>query len=729
MGWFEEQIEQRKKASDDAFEEAFYKVADSVTGKNVYKAMQDDAKTTRDAFEAVLKYYRVKMKDLPPEITDVHEQLDYLIRPEGMMTRNVKLQKGWYKDAYGAMLGTLKKDGTLISLIPGKISGYTFYDPKTRKIRKVNKETEKLIDDEGICFYRQFPLRKLRVVDLGIFALKSLQVNDFIFYGILTLIGTGLGMLVVNINKVLMSNVLEYGNLTVLLACSFFLICSQLSQMIFGVANSLYTQRFNKKMDLNIESATMMRVLSLPPSFFKEYSSGELSSRTGYINSLCDTITNAIFSTGFNAIFSLAYITQIMKFAPMLVVPSIVITIATLGFSIFSTLITMKINKKKMEQKSKEVGLGYSIINGIKKIKLAGAEKLIFSKWANLYAEGAKLEYNPPLFVKYNGVISTTIGLVGTVVMYYFSVESGVSVSNYYAFNSAYGMLSGAFTSLAGMALTFATIKPIMEMAKPLLDVEPEVSEGKQQITDVSGNIEINNLSFRYSEKSPYVIDGLNLTIRPGQYVAIVGKTGCGKSTLMRLLLGFETPEKGSIYYDGKDIANIELRSLRRKIGVVMQSGSLFMGDIYSNIVISAPELTLDEAWEAAEKAGIADDIRKMPMGMHTLIAEGAGGISGGQKQRIMIARAIAPKPKILMLDEATSALDNITQKIVSESLDKEKCTRIVIAHRLSTIKQCDRIIVLDKGHIIEDGTYEELIKNNGYFAELVDRQRIGEKI
>ena len=227
----------------------------------------------------------------------------------------------------------------------------------------------------------------------------------------------------------------------------------------------------------------------------------------------------------------------------------------------------------------------------------------------------------------------------------------------------------------------------------------------------------------------PYVIDGLNLTIKSGQYVAIVGKTGCGKSTLMRLLLGFEKPDKGSIYYDGKNMNDIELRSLRRKIGVVMQNGSLFMGDIYSNIVISAPELSLDDAWEAARQAGIAEDIEKMPMGMNTLIAEGAGGISGGQKQRIMIARAIAPKPKILMFDEATSALDNITQKIVSDSLDKLNCTRIVIAHRLSTIKQCDRIIVLDKGNIIEDGTYEELIKNNGYFAELVERQQIGEKI
>jgi ABC-type bacteriocin/lantibiotic exporter with double-glycine peptidase domain len=385
----------------------------------------------------------------------------------------------------------------------------------------------------------------------------------------------------------------------------------------------------------------------------------------------------------------------------------------------------MKISKKKMEQSAKESGLDYAIVNGVKKIKLAGAEKLVFAKWANLYAEGAKLEYNPPFFIKYNGVISSSIGLVTTIVMYYFAVESGVSVADYYAFNSAYGMLSGAFMSVASMALTFANIKPIMEMAKPLLDAEPEISEGKQVITKVSGNIEINNLSFRYDEKMPYVIDGLNLTIKPGQYVAIVGKTGCGKSTLMRLLLGFEKPDKGSIYYDGKDMNNIELRSLRRKIGVVMQNGSLFMGDIYSNIVISAPELTVDDAWEAARQAGIAEDIEKMPMGMNTLIAEGAGGISGGQKQRIMIARAIAPKPKILMFDEATSALDNITQKIVSDSLDKLNCTRIVIAHRLSTIKQCDRIIVLDKGNIIEDGTYEELIQKGGYFAELVERQRL----
>lgn len=207
--------------------------------------------------------------------------------------------------------------------------------------------------------------------------------------------------------------------------------------------------------------------------------------------------------------------------------------------------------------------------------------------------------------------------------------------------------------------------------------------------------------------------------------MAIVGKTGCGKSTLMRLMLGFEKPQRGAVYFDGKDIASMDLKSLRRNIGVVMQSGKLFQGDIFSNITISAPQLTLDDAWEAARMAGMEEDIRQMPMGMNTLISEGQGGISGGQRQRLMIARAIAPKPKILMFDEATSALDNITQKTVSESLDGLKCTRIVIAHRLSTIRHCDRILVLDQGKIVEDGSYEELLEKKGFFSELVERQRV----
>ena len=297
--------------------------------------------------------------------------------------------------------------------------------------------------------------------------------------------------------------------------------------------------------------------------------------------------------------------------------------------------------------------------------------------------------------------------------------------SDYIAFFSAYGLVLGAFMSLAGVVQASAQIGPYLDMMKPVLEAEPEIAEDKEIITSISGRIEMNDVSFRYSEETPFVIDGMNLKVRAGEYVAIVGKSGCGKSTLVRLLLGFEKPERGAIYYDGKDMAGLDLRSLRRRIGAVTQDGSLFAEDVYSNITISAPHLTVDDAWEAAEIAGIADDIRAMPMGMKTMISEGSGGVSGGQKQRLMIARAVAPKPRVLILDEATSALDNRTQKQVSEALDALACTRIVIAHRLSTIKNCDRILYLEGGRIVEDGTYDELIAAGGLFAELVERQRL----
>ncbi len=275
------------------------------------------------------------------------------------------------------------------------------------------------------------------------------------------------------------------------------------------------------------------------------------------------------------------------------------------------------------------------------------------------------------------------------------------------------------------IALTAAKVKPILEMAEPFLATEPETSEDKQIVTGISGGIELNHVSFRYSEESPYILDDLSLKIQPGEYVAVVGRSGCGKSTLVRLLLGFEKPEKGTICYDGRDMAEIDLPSLRKQIGTVMQDAGLFQGSIYDNIVITAPQLTLDDAWDAAEKAGIAEDIQAMPMGMHTMISEGQGGISGGQRQRIMIARAIAPNPKLMIFDEATSALDNKTQRQVSEALDAMGCTRLVIAHRLSTIRHCDRILVLDGGKVVEDGTYDELIEQGGFFAELVERQRL----
>lgn len=725
MGWFDEQIRDRKKNDDEAFAEAFANMAAAVTGKRVDAALNDDRTVTKDAIDEILKYYHIKSREVPDNISDMNEQLEYLMRPYGIMRRTVKLEGKWYRDAVGAMLGVLKESGRVVALLPSGLSGYSYYDYETGRKRKINRRNVHLFEEEAIAFYKPFPLKKMSIPSLAKYIVHALSAADLVMIALVTLALSLVGMITPMLNKLLFGRVLMSGSVRLLASIAVFSVCVSISTLLITAVKNMITARIETKLNISVEAATMMRVMSLPADFFKQYSSGELSSRASQVGVLCRMLVSTVLSTGLTSLFSLIYISQIFAYAPTLVVPALIIILVTVVFSIVSSLVEMNLSTQQMEISGKESGMIYSFITGIQKIRLAGAEKRAFARWGNLYAKSADLEYGPPAFIKLNSVISLAISLVGTIVMYVLAVESGISVADYYAFSTAYGMVSGAFMSLAGIALTAAQIKPILTMVKPFFDAVPEVSDGKQVLTRLSGGIELNNVSFGYSENMPLVIDDLSLKIRPGQYVAIVGKTGCGKSTLMRLLLGFEHPKKGAIYYDGKDLEKIELRSLRRRIGVVMQNGKLFQGDIYSNIVISAPWLSRQDAWEAAELAGIADDIRSMPMGMDTMISEGAGGISGGQRQRLMIARAIAPKPKILMFDEATSALDNITQKKISESLDSLKCTRIVIAHRLSTIKQCDRIIVLDKGKIIEDGKYDELIEKNGFFAELVSRQRL----
>lgn len=725
MGWFDEQIKDRKRNDDDAFAEAFANMASAITGKKIEASLNNDRTVTKNAIDEILKYYHVKSREVPDGISDMNEQLEYLMRPYGIMRRTVKLEEGWYRDAAGAMLGVLAESGRVVALIPTGLSGYSYFDWETGKRRRINRKNQHLFEEEAIAFYKPFPLKKISLPSLAAYIARTLSVSDYVMIGLATLALSLIGMISPLITKLLFDRVLLSGNVRLLIAIAFFSVSVSVSTLLISAVKNMVTARIETKLNISIEAATMMRIMSLPADFFKQYSSGELSSRASQVGALCKMLASTVLSTGLTSIFSLVYISQIFAYAPMLVVPALLIILATVVFSVVSSLVQMKLSTRQMELSGKESGMTYSLITGIQKIKLAGAEKRAFARWGNLYAQSAKLEYGPPAFIELNSVIALAISLVGTLVMYTMAVKSGISVADYYAFDTAYGMVSGAFGALAGIALNVAQIKPMLTMVQPFFDAVPEVSDGKQVLTRLSGGIEMNNVSFRYSENMPLIIDNLSLKIRPGQYVAIVGKTGCGKSTLMRLLLGFEHPQRGAIYYDGKDLERIDLRSLRRRVGVVMQNGKLFQGDIYSNIVISAPWLSQDEAWEAAELAGIADDIRMMPMGMNTIISEGSGGISGGQRQRLMIARAVAPKPKILMFDEATSALDNLTQKKVSESLDALKCTRIVIAHRLSTIKQCDRIIVLDHGKIIEDGKYDELIAKNGFFAELVARQRL----
>ena len=728
MGWFDEQLRERENADNAVFEDSFQAIAGAIMGQRMSQALNDDRQMTTDAIGEILKYYHIKPQEVPESIKDMNEVLEYLMRPSGIMRRSVKLEKGWYKDAVGAMLGTRKDDGSVVALLPFGLTGYRFYDRKIGKYVRVNAKNQEMIEEEAFAFYKPFPLKKMSVGSLMRYILEQIAPADLAMLGASMAAATGIGMILPRLNALLFSDVLASGSVRMLLGIAIYMVCASLSALVIGVVKGFVTARINTKLNLSVEAASMMRVLTLPVAFFKQYNTGELSSRVSYMNPLANQLVNMALSTGLTSLFSLAYISQIFIYAPALVVPALLMTLLTVAVTTATMLLQVSVSKRQMKLAAKESGITHALITGIQKIRLAGAEKRMFARWGTAYSESAALSYNPPIFLKMSGVISMAISLIGTMVLYYAAVNSGVSVSQYYAFNSAYGMVSGAFMALAGIATSVAQIRPILEMVKPIMETVPEIDESKAMVTRLSGGVELNNVSFRYREDMPLILDNLSLKIRPGQYVAIVGKTGCGKSTLMRILLGFEQPQKGAVYYDGRDLKALAPKPLRRRIGTVMQDGRLFMGDIFSNITISAPWLTLKEAWEAAEIAGFAEDIRNMPMGMNTLISEGQGGISGGQRQRLMIARAVAPKPRILMFDEATSALDNVTQKQVSEALDKMKCTRIVIAHRLSTIRQCDRIIVLDGGHIIEDGTYEQLIEKNGYFAELVARQRLDGK-
>lgn len=263
----------------------------------------------------------------------------------------------------------------------------------------------------------------------------------------------------------------------------------------------------------------------------------------------------------------------------------------------------------------------------------------------------------------------------------------------------------------------------MLDRLKPILETLPEYEEDSELPGDLTGDIEIANVSFAYDEASGLVLNDLSVHIESGEYVGIVGASGCGKSTLLKLLLGFEKPQSGKIFYDSKDIDRMDKRELRKKFGVVLQDGRLIGGSIFDNITISSPKATIKDAERVAEQVGLAEDIKRMPMGMHTVVSEMGGTISGGQQQRILIARAIVGKPKILFFDEATSALDNVTQAMVCESLNKLHATRLVIAHRLSTVMDCDRILVMDKGRIVEEGSYEALMEQHGLFYELASRQ------
>ena len=726
MGKFaKSQMETRAELNAAKTERAYAELAASVSPEGSAPPLKvDDVELLDRAVKACLQYIRVKPGETPDSVDDMEERVDWLCRPSGTMHRKVRLDKDWQKEAFGAMLGHLDT-GEPIALIPRGTAGYSYLDPKTGEKVKVSAETAAHIDSRAVLFYRPFPSRPFKKGDLIKFVFSTFSQADYRIVIGAAIVVTLIGLLPAWANQVAFGTVAPSGQVGLVLPIAALLVGVTVATTLISICRNLIMARVSIKLNIAVESATYARVLSLPTKFFKDYAAGELARRVDALTSLCMQISSIVLGSGLSALLSLVYVFQIAAFAPSLTVPALIVVIVEAVLGIVSTLLTVKYERVSMETDAKVSGVVTALLNGIQKIKLAGAEDLAFAKWAKGYSDYARATYNRPTLLNALPAIVGLVGLLGNILIYCMAAVSGVTYDNYMAFNVAFGQTTGAIMALASIAGQVAQAKPKLDLVKPILDADPENDDDRPSVESLTGGIEVSGVTFRYGENLPYILQDLSFKVRPGEYVALVGESGCGKSTIMKLLLGFEEPECGSVFYGPYDVRKVNLRSLRRHIGVVTQDSRLFMGDIFSNITISASSPTHEDAWRAAELAGIANDIRRMPMGMHTIVSEGGGGISGGQRQRIMIARAVCGNRRILMFDEATSALDNIAQKHVADSLAKLNCTRLVIAHRLSTVRECDRILVLADGGIVEEGTYEELLARGGVFADLVARQRI----
>jgi len=723
MSWVEDQIKQREFNDEGIFQESLAGLSDAVLGTDSKYVFMKPDESSKEAIRRIMNYYRIPERRLPKSLTDVQAQIDYLLKPDGIMTREVELRDNWYITSVFPLLVRRKDKNEWTALMPVYPMGYSFIDSQTGKKTRVNQKNEALFERQATTFYRPLPLKRIGIPELSHFVLNNLDKWDIAMLFALEAVIAGIGLILPYINRMMTGTVIATRNIQLFTGIAICLVCFNISRVLFSAHESLINARISTKLSTAVESATIMRVLSLPTDFFSNNSSGELASRIGLVQSICNSITKTILSTGLTSLFALIYIPQLFMFAKTLAVPAIIVILLISLVVIVSSLTRLTYVREQVELNAQESGMSYALIRGVQKIKLAGAEKRSFGNWAKLFEKLLRVQYNLPWFVRQSSAITAAISLMGGVVIYACALKSNIGASNFYVFNSIYGMVMGAFLSMAGIAETIAAIKPQIELIKPFLDAEPEINENKIPVQKLGGDIELENVSFRYQPEGPDILKDISLKIKPGEYLAIVGASGCGKSTLMRIMLGFLKPGKGAVYYDGKNIESIDIRSLRRRIGTVLQDGKLLRGTIYSNITLTAPYLSVDEAMQAAEIAGIADDIKEMPMGIMTMVTDGTGSVSGGQKQRILIARAIAPKPDLLFFDEATSALDNITQKKVCDALDALNCTRVVIAHRLSTIRHCDRIIVMNKGRIYEEGTYEELMEKKDMFYDLVKRQ------
>ncbi|MBR3622552.1 MAG: NHLP bacteriocin export ABC transporter permease/ATPase subunit [Selenomonadaceae bacterium] len=660
-----------------------------------------------------------------------------LAQKGGMQMRLVTLEDGWHKKDTGVIIGFYQRKGgekSLAAIIPVNPERYRVYLFDRQEGFDLTDDEIGNISKDAFLVFAGFPTRALKIWDLIKFMFTRCWAADYraiifasLFAGLIPLVAP-------IITETVFEDIIPIYDRQALATVTQVMMVTAFTTAALSIVRSIAVLRISTKIELNAEAAMWGRLMSLPAKFFRRYTVGELASRMGGISVAKSLASGEFVGSIFSFVFSFWSIFLMCYYSIKLTAAALVVWAV---YSIFIAFVYRRVlffQRKIIEAGNISSGTVQQIFAGLPKFRIQGAEEEAYRLWAKTFGEHFNWSLKLRWQNNYTSIIGSIQPFVLNLILYFIAVYGieeigpngqkivGISYAQFIAFSAAYSSFNGVLNGVIGLISQYFGIQPQIENFKPILEEVPEPVNNKRDADELSGAVEVKDLTFGYEGAPMDVIHNVSFKITAGEHVAIVGPSGSGKSTLVRLLLGFEEPKKGAVLFDGNDLSDLNLPSVRSQMGVVLQNGQLMTGDIYTNIV-GTRLLTQDDAWRAAEEAGIAEDIAMMPMGMQTLISEGSSNISGGQRQRIMIARALVGKPKILIFDEATSALDNRAQSTVTNSLDKLAATRIVVAHRLSTIQDCDRIIVMNKGEVAETGTFDELMEKGGLFKELVERQ------
>ncbi len=657
-------------------------------------------------------------------------QLNAIAQASNVRVRKIILRDTWWKEENGHLLAFLKEEKTPVALLQKTSTSYVLKDPVTGEEKVVTNEVASTLDPIAYMFFYGFDGAMTSLKNIWNFAFNGIK-KDSNYLIIAALAGSMIGLLVPILSGVLFDDVIPTADRSLLIEVFVIMLMIGIVTAGLQLVQGVLQLRVETKSSINLQAGVMDHLLRLPVSFYKKYTAGDLTNRALSINGIKQILSNTVMTAVLSGAFSFVNLILLFYYQSSLAWIGVGLAVAAVLFIAGIGWLKLRYDRQISDTQGELQGFLFEFLSGITKIRITGGERRIFTLWADKFAKLKLLGFKSGSYQNYVEIFNSSYPLLTNIFFFsfiYYTITTAtdnvaiISVGAFMAFISAFNQFLSDCLKMSMAIISSLNMVTLYERVKPILEEETESSEQSTDPGELAGGIEMNSVSFRYHEDQPLVLKDLSFSIKPGEMVAFVGASGSGKSTVMRLLLGFEEPETGSIYYDGQAYDTMNKEMVRRQIGVVLQNGALMSGSIYKNIVGNS-ELTLEDAWEAARMAGMEEDIKQMPMEMHTVVSEGAGTFSGGQRQRLMIARAIVHKPRLLYMDEATSALDNRTQNIVSESLDKLQATRIVIAHRLSTVINADRIYVMDKGTIVESGTYDELIEKGGLFSTLAKRQ------